>query len=166
MGKFWGTVIIIAIVVGSIVFGSQFYEEKKAEEARLEQRKKEIQAERKRNEELARQSAPDSGIPPQTYTRNTSRAVSSGRISSSGSSSRRTMIESICREQRCKIIRFSENGSSCYLVVEGPDHSSVSNILDPLIRKGMKDFSEDKKQFRVRTVKGRRVYTAAYNLKF
>jgi len=82
------------------------------------------------------------------------------------SSPHRTTVESACRSARCTLVQYQEQGSSSYVVVQGPDHNSVSDILVELRRSGMKDFTDHKDKFGVQYKNGQRIYSAEYTIKW
>lgn len=78
----------------------------------------------------------------------------------------KSTVDAACKEARCTLVKYEETGDSSFIVVQGPDNNTVSSVLDPLVRAGMKDFTEHKDQFKVQMDQGRRIYTAAYTIKW
>ncbi len=166
-----GVLVFLVIVVGGGYLGFQYYEQKSQEKALIEKRKKELQEMRKKEAERERiraeQERQRQAEIAAHYTRRRRTAPRPVRASTPRSGERhRRLVESICRKARCHLVKYEEKGDTSYIVVEGPDHNSVSDILDPLISAGMRDFSEDKRKFSVRRIGVRRIYTAAYTLKW
>jgi predicted Holliday junction resolvase-like endonuclease len=182
--KFLSFLVFIGIVCALGYFYLNYKAEKKEERIEIEQRKKELEDLRKQEEEEARilkrqeyerqqkileerkkrqeflsgrRGSTSLAIPTPLPTRNTQNQTGFRY---------KSMVESACREAGCTLVKYQETGNSSYIVVEGPDHSTVSNVLDPLVRAGMKDFTDHKDQFKAEMINGRRVYTAAYTIKW
>jgi len=189
MNKFFHAVIILAILIVSAYFSFQYLEKRAEKKDRIEKRRQELEEMRKAEEievqrrkeeerqheaEIARQRAEREKLAsersqPIHPLPNPPRSVSlpTGVATKIQAVDRRPTIEAICRDAHCRLIRYEVKGEHAYyIMVEGPDHNSVSDILDPLIRAGMVNFTEDKGKFGVRLVKGERVYTAAYTLRW
>lgn len=182
MKKLLSTLVFFGVIGVLAYFYLDYKAEKKDERAEFEQRKKELeemreqekqqsrvllQEDRQRQQKIienrkirediisGRRGAPALAIPTPLPTKNTQSTFR-----------HKSTVETACREARCALIKYQESGDSSCIVVQGPDHNTVSDVLDSLIRAGMKDFTEHKDQYKVQMVQGRRVYTAAYTIKW
>jgi len=125
----------------------QLQQDREQEEKVLENRKKRMEYVSRRSSSRSLPPAPTPTIAPPT-------------------SPHRSTVESACRSARCTLVQYQEQGGSSYILVEGPDHNSVSDVLVELRRSGMKDFTEHKDKYNVRYQNGQPIYTAAYTIKW
>jgi len=182
------TVFIFFLVFVAFLFGLYYYLQKKEKErlelARIEQKKKELEELRKKEKEAARLNAErerQKQLIREEHRKQRQELISkasSGSVAqptfiiqtttpvpTSTSTKHRGIVEAACKKARCTLVSYSEQGDSSTIVVEGPDHVSVSEILDYLIPEGMRDFT-DHKEFKASMKDGRRVYTASYTIKW
>jgi len=75
-------------------------------------------------------------------------------------------VEKVCRKHNCRLLQYHEEGHAIYILVSSSDHSSISDILDPLVAMGVVNFTEHKDKFGARMIQGKRIYTAAYTLRW
>jgi hypothetical protein len=75
-------------------------------------------------------------------------------------------VKTICEKRRCRLLTYKEQGHAIYIEVAGPDHSAVSDILNDLIRAGAINFTEHSEKFGVRMIDRKRMYVAAYTLRW
>mgnify|MGYP006283870091 CR=1 FL=1 len=169
MKKFLAFIIILAIIVGAIVLWvrhqekvaqeKEWEEKRKQELARMEEKQEAeerryqqwIQQQRAERAKLATEPKNQPAPPP---------------VKPRQSGSHRDEVQKACREAGCRLVSYRESGGKSHIVVEGPTHNTVSDLLDPLIRMGMKDFSQDKDKYGVRREGTKRTYTAAYTLEW
>lgn len=182
MKKLLGYLIFFGIIIACLYIYLDYKAQKKAEQAELEQRKREIEELRKiedqerhalAQEDMERQQRLMENRKQREELVSKRRGTQSLAIptplpiqSAPQGYKHKAKVDAACRESRCTLVQYKESGDSSYILVQGPDHSAVSAVLDPLVRAGMRDFTEHKEQFKAETIQGRRVYSAAYTIKW
>jgi len=177
--------IFLAVLIGGIVVWLEYKEQKNIEKQQLEDRKKELkdlgkqeqadeqlqvkqdrekqkilEENRKKRQDLVSRYSGSRSAPPSLTP------VPISPTPTQTSSPHRAAVESACRSSRATLVEYQEQGNISYVVVQGPDHTSVSDILDVLLRSGMKDFTEHKDKYSLRYQNGQSIYTAAYTIKW
>lgn len=185
MKKLLAYIAVLTVLLAGLLLWLDYKEEKNVEEQQLQQRKKELEDLGKEEQaqqqlQLQQQREQEKKIledrkKRKEYVSSLSRSPSSSQSTAPRtvppapappSSPHRTTVESACRTARCTLAQYQEQGGSSYIVVQGPDHNSVSDILDELRRSGMRDFTEHKDKFNLQYKNGQRIYTAAYTIKW
>ncbi len=155
--------------------GCDFFRKKKEKEARREEARQRIeelsrkeddaarvQTEQRIREENARRAEATPGRP--KYKPDAAQPAPAS--TPPAISVQRQKVDNACRTSRCRIVEYRETGNTCYIVIEGPDHNAVSDILDALLRSGMKDFTEHTEKRSARAQGTARVYSAAYTIRW
>lgn len=186
MKKFLNAVIILALVIIAAYFAFHYFEEKAQKKERIEKRRqelaelrrqeaekaKEIEAEEmKRQEQIARdrqqrnrissgQDSLDAVVVPKP-TR-----PSSAPSDNTAVSSKRTIIEEVCRKHSCRLVKYEEKPDGSFITVQGPDQNGITDMLNTLRDKGMRDFNYHTDLSHVGWSNGTNVFTAVYTIKW
>lgn len=164
-------IIIMAIVVVSIYNFFLYFKEQVDEKKRIEIRKRELEALRKKEEQERIRLLEEVKSQYESNTHVSPTPIQETRIVKPAPSPRSTVnhryeVNTICTKCRCKLLTYNEQGHAIYIEVAGPDHSTVSDILPELIKAGVVNFTEHRDKFGAKIVNGKRVYTAAYTLRW
>jgi len=183
MNKFLNVIIVLALLIVGGYLGFQYMENRALEKERLEKRKQELEelrkqeeinartrevTERQRQAAIERQRAGRQRLATGKPTPEPERSVSlpTG-ISERISPSRYTGVVNACKEAGCHILKYEERADGTFVTVQGPDQTTVTEVLNILLRRGMRDFKEHPELGRAGIDRdGRNVFTAAYTLKW
>jgi len=75
-------------------------------------------------------------------------------------------VKTICDKHLCILLSYNEQGHAIYIEVAGPDHNSISDILNDLIKAGAINFTEHREKYGIRMINNKRMYCAAYTLRW
>ena len=164
--------LFLVVIIVALFFWFQYKEQKQRERELIRQRKEHLEAQRKREMEAERKRQEE--IRAQREMR---KKIYEQHKEGKSDTSRTTLVRPpdanhwdavvrACEKANCRLIKYRELGASSYVAVEGPTHTSVAEFLDYLIPEGMKDLEEHKDKFGARSENGRRIYTAAYTIKW
>lgn len=164
-------IIVIFVIIVSVYNCFFFIKERVEEKKRIEERKNELELLRQKEEEARKFRTEqeknlidlDSPVSP-TPTPATKRIKPVPPPRSKVN--HRYDVKVICEKYRCNLLTYNEQGYAIYIEVAGPNHSAVSDILPELIRAGVVNFTEHKEKFGAKMINGKRVYFAAYTLKW
>jgi len=186
MNKLLNIIIILGfLIVGGYLgyLGFQYMENRAQEKEQLEKRKQELEQLRKQEEinaqtreaaehqhqvEIERQRAERQRLATGKPAPEPERSVSlpTG-VSEKISSSRYSSVLKACKEAGCHLMKYEERADGTFITVQGPDQNTVTDVLNVLLRGGMRDFKEHPELGRAGIDRqGRNVFTAAYTLKW
>jgi|GEM_PF-2692862 len=169
------TLILIIILGVSVYNGFKLFKERREKKRLIEQRKKELallrqkeEAKRQLKEEQRRAQIERDRLERKKIVREeaTRRKSPPPTPKPRSTVNHRYEVQKICEKCRCSLLQYNEQGHAIYIEVAGPTHSSVSDILPPLIRAGVVNFSEHKEKFGAKMINGKRMYHAAYTLRW
>ena len=186
MGKFLNVIIVLGLlIVGGYLgyLGFQYMENRAQEKEQLEKRKQELEELRKQEEtnartrelterqhqaDIARQRAERERIATGKPTPEPERQVGLATgVSERISPSRYAGVVKACKEAGCFLTKYEDRADGTFVTVQGPDQTTVTEVLNILIRGGMRDFKDHPELGRVAIDRqGRNVFTAAYTLKW
>jgi hypothetical protein len=186
MSKFLNVIIVLGLlIVGGYLgyLGFQYMENRALEKERIEKRKQELEilrkqedinarareiAERQHQEVIARQRAERERLATGKPTPEPERQVGLATgVSEKISPSRYTGVVKACKEAGCHLMKYKDRADGTFITVQGPDQTTVTEVLNILLRGGMRDFKEHPELGRVGIDRdGRNVFTAAYTLKW
>jgi len=183
MNKFLNVIIVLVLLIVGGYLGFQYMENRAQEKERLEKRKQELEQLRKQEEinaqkretperrpsaDIERQRAERRRLATGKPTPEPERSVSlpTG-ISEKISPSHYTGVVNACKEAGCHLMKYEERADGTFVTVQGPDQNTVTEVLNILLRRGMRDFKEHPELGRAGIDRdGRNVFTAAYTLKW
>ena len=186
MKKFLNAVIILALVITAAYFAFRYFEEKALKEEQIKKRRQELAElrrqesekakeieveEKKRQEQIIRDRQQRNLI---ADSRNASGALAvpkPSRISSAAPdkaavSSKRSIIADACRKHRCRLVKYEDKPDGSFITVQGPDQNGITDMLNTLRDKGMRDFKYHADLSHVGWSDGTNVFTAVYTIKW
>ena len=175
--------LLILVFLVIIVYNAyQFYMERKAERERIAEKKEQLEQLRKLEEtrdrlqmehelleieqERLRVEKERAALKQKREPQVSSQRRPTARRTPRSTVKHRYEVQQICQKCNCTLLKYNEQGYAIYIEVAGPDHSSVSDILDPLVRAGVVNFKEHREKFGARMIRGKRMYVAAYTLRW
>jgi len=171
--------LLFGFIIIALYNGLVYLEERSAEYERQEQRKKELEEQQKKEAEKLRLEEEQKKRVIEKDRKERAERVKAFQKAQKQKSpppmnpappppSRLHLYEvkTICEKRRCSLLTYNEKGHEIYIEVAGSDHSSVSDILNDLIRAGVINFTEHREKFGIRMVNRKKMYVAAYTLRW